>query len=232
MDLKNANILVTGASSGIGKHIAIELSKKGANLILTGRNEERLSAVAKELNADGIVADVSKEEDVLKTYDLVQSKWGNLDVLINNAGFGEWETVDELSLESFQRVFGTNVFGAALMAREASKIFKKQKSGNIVNIASTAASKGFARGTVYAGSKFALAGMTQSWRAELRPFNVRVFQINPSEVTTAFGSDGPERDDEPNKLSGKEIAHSIVSALEMDDRGFITDLTVWATNPF
>ncbi len=119
------------------------------------------------------------------------------------------------------------------MASEAAKLFKKQKSGNIINISSTAGTKGFANGTVYASSKFALRGMTQCWQAELRKYNVRVILVNPSEVTTAFG-DGErrERPEVKNKLRSIEIAHTIVSSLEMDDRGFIPEVTVWATNPF
>jgi 3-oxoacyl-[acyl-carrier protein] reductase len=86
---------------------------------------------------------------------------------------------------------------------------------------------------VYAASKFAVRGMTQSWQAELRPFNIRVSLVNPSEVTTAFfTSNNEEREEAPNKLGPKDIAHAIVSTLEMRDKGFVPELTVWATNPF
>jgi 3-oxoacyl-[acyl-carrier protein] reductase len=136
-------------------------------------------------------------------------------------------------LEDFQNVYSVNVFGAAMMAKHAANIFKKQNYGNIINISSTAGTKGFAHGTVYASSKFALRGMTQCWQAELRKHNVRVILINPSEVITAFGSDeGKQKEEVPNKLRAFEIAHTIVSTLEMDDRGFIPETTVWATNPF
>lgn len=232
MVLNGSKILITGGSNGIGKETAKQLKAKGAQILIIGRNESRLKGVASDLDVHYVVADVSKEEDILNTYKTVNEKLGGLDVLINNAGFGEWALVEDLTLESFQKVFNTNVFGAALMAREAAKIFKQQKSGNIINIASTAASKGFKYGSVYAGSKFALSGLTECWRAELRPFNVRVIQINPSEVTTAFGNNGAEKPVDPKKLSSDDIAHTIVAALEMNNKGFITDLTVWATNPF
>jgi 3-oxoacyl-[acyl-carrier protein] reductase len=88
-------------------------------------------------------------------------------------------------------------------------------------------------GSIYASSKFALRGLTQCWQAELRPYNVRVFQINPSEVPTAFGvEDRVEKSDVENKLSAKEIAHVICSQLEMDNRGYVPEVTVHATNPF
>ena len=161
-------------------------------------------------------------------------QFGKLDCLINNAGIGDsWNEITELDIKAFHRVYDVNVFGAALMASEAARLFKKQKSGNIINISSTAGTKGFANGTVYASSKFALRGMTQCWQAELRKYNVRVILVNPSEVTTAFGDD--ERKEKPevkNRLRPLEIAHTIVSTLEMDDRGFIPEVTVWATNPF
>ena len=170
----------------------------------------------------------------INTYELFLKQFGKLDCLINNAGIGDsWNEITELDMKSFHKVYDVNVFGAALMASEAAKLFKKQKSGNIINIASTAGTKGFANGTVYASSKFALRGMTQCWQAELRKYNVRVILVNPSEVTTAFGDD--ERKEKPevkNKLRPLEIAHTIISTLEMDDRGFIPEVTVWATNPF
>jgi 3-oxoacyl-[acyl-carrier protein] reductase len=120
-----------------------------------------------------------------------------------------------------------------LMARESAKIFIKQMSGNIINISSTAGKKGFAYGTAYAATKFALKGMTECWQAELRKYNVRVMLVNPSEVQTEFSlnAGNGEREFNPTKLLSEDIAHAVISALEMEDRGFITELTVFATNP-
>merc|ERR1711916_340634 len=97
---------------------------------------------------------------------------GGLDVLVNNAGTGgKWQTLHELTIEAMHEVYQTNVYGAAMMGQLAAEIFRNQKNGTIINIGSTAATKGFERGTVYASSKFALRGMTECWRAELRPYN-------------------------------------------------------------
>mgnify|MGYP003492499966 FL=1 len=234
MNIKDSTFLVTGGSAGIGKATAKLLVEKGGKVAITGRDKSKLEKVAKDIEAFPIHADVALENDAHKTYELFLKQFGKLDCLINNAGIGDaWNEITELDMKAFHKVYDVNVFGVALMASEAAKLFKKQKSGNIINIASTAGTKGFANGTVYSSSKFALRGMTQCWQAELRKYNVRVILVNPSEVTTAFGDN--ERNEKPelkNKLRPLEIAHTIVSALEMDDRGFIPEVTVWATNPF
>lgn len=234
MQIKNSTFLVTGGSLGIGKATAKLLIEKGGKVAITGRNKSRLEKTTKEIGAYPIHADVAKPEDVKRTYDEFLKEFGKLDCLINNAGIGgEWNQIFNLDLEDFMKVYSVNVFGAALMAKYAANLFKKQKSGNIVNISSTAGTKGYLNGTVYSSSKFALRGMTQCWQAELRKYNVRVILVNPSEVITAFGDDeGKERKEVSNKLRGVEIAHTIVSTLEMDDRGFIPEVTIWATNPF
>ncbi len=234
MNIKDSTFLVTGGSAGIGKATAKLLIEKGGKVAITGRDKSKLNKVAKEIGAFPIHADVAVESNVHKTYELFLNQFGKLDCLINNAGIGDaWNEITELDMKSFHHVYDVNVFGAALMASEAAKLFKKQISGNIINIASTAGTKGFANGTVYASSKFALRGMTQCWQAELRKYNVRVILVNPSEVTTAFGdNDRNEKPEVKNKLRPLEIAHAIVSALEMDERGFIPEVTVWATNPF
>jgi len=234
MQIKDSTFLVTGGSLGIGKATAKMIVEKGGKVAITGRNELRLKKAAEEISAFPINADVAKPGDIKKTFKLFLKEFGKLDCLINNAGIGGgWNEVTELKLEDFQKVYAVNVFGAAMMTKEAVKLFKKQNYGHIINIASTAAIKGYANGTVYSSSKFALRGMTECWRAELRKYNVRVILVNPSEVLTAFGnSEGKERDEVPNKLRGVEIAHTIVSALEMDNRGFIPEVTIWATNPF
>jgi 3-oxoacyl-[acyl-carrier protein] reductase len=234
MQIKNSTFLITGGSLGIGKATTKLIIEKGGKAAITGRNETRLKKSADEIGAFPIHADVAKPDDIKKTYELFLKEFGRLDCLINNAGIGGgWNEVTDLKLEDFQKVYSVNVFGAAMMTKEAAKLFKKQNYGHIVNIASTAATKGYTNGTVYSSSKFALRGMTECWRAELRKYNVRVILVNPSEVKTAFGNpDGKEKEEVPNKLRGVEIAHSIVSALEMDDRGFIPEVTIWATNPF
>ncbi|WP_017733965.1 SDR family oxidoreductase [Nafulsella turpanensis] len=233
MEIKDARVIVTGGSSGIGYATAQKLAERGARVLITGRNKEKLERAAEEIGAIPVVADVAREEEVEATFRAVREELGGLDVLINNAGIARRKSIEELTVEDFEAVYRTNVFGAAMMAKHAASIFKEQNSGHIVNIASTAAKKGYATGTIYCGSKFALRGMTECWQAELRPHNVRVILVNPSEVTTAFGQpDRKERPEEPNKLRSEEIAHTIVATLEMDDRGFIPEVTVFATNPF
>lgn len=232
MNLKNAVALVTGGSAGIGYSIAKTLAESGTKVAITGRDKARLEAAAKDLGVLGIQADVSKEADVERTYSEVLAKFGDLDILVNNAGVGVFKPLVELELARFQAVFDTNVTGAMLMGREAAKIFIKRNRGNIINIASTAALRGAANGTAYYGSKFALRGMTECWRAELRKYNIRVMLVNPSEVLTNFAATaGFPQKASAGKLRGDEIAHAVKAILEMDDRGFTVEVAVFATNP-
>jgi 3-oxoacyl-[acyl-carrier protein] reductase len=232
MKLQGATALVTGGSSGIGFSIAKSLSDAGSRVAITGRDEKKLYKAAESLNAVAIRADVSNEADVQRTLREVLQAFGHLDILINNAGFGVFKKLVEMDKASFDAVFATNVTGAMLMGREAAKHFIQRNTGNIVNICSTASLRGAPNGTAYYASKFALRGMTECWRGELRQHNIRVFLVNPSEVLTNFGAAaGFNQKDNPTKLRGEDIAHMIKAALEMDDRGFTPELTVFATNP-
>jgi 3-oxoacyl-[acyl-carrier protein] reductase len=232
MNLKNAVALVTGGSSGIGKGIAKILLESGAKVAITGRDKTRLEETAKALGAHPIQADVSKEADVQRTMREVVEKFGKLDILVNNAGLGFFKKLVDFDLASFEKTFATNVTGAMLMGREAARYFVQQNRGNIVNIGSTASHRGAPNGTAYYASKFALRGMTECWRQELRKNNIRVFLVNPSEVITSFGAAaGFEQKDNHSKLRAEDIGHAVKSVLEMEDRGFVTELTVFATNP-
>lgn len=234
MNLTGARILVTGGSLGIGRAAAQVLADAGARIAITARHEERLHQAANAIGAVAIVADAGNPRDVEKTFEEVRRHLGGLDALINNAGIGRFAEMESVTFEEFEKVFRVNVYGAALMGARAAAMFKAQKSrGHIINIGSTAGLKGFAGGTVYAASKFALRGMSECWQAELRKHNIRVTLVAPSEVATAFGrDDGTEREPAPSKLSTTEIAHAIKSVLEMDDRGMIPELSVWASNPW
>lgn len=232
MKLQGATALVTGGSSGIGFSIAKTLIEAGTRVAITGRDEKRLYKAAEVLNAVPIRADVSNEADVQRTMREVLQAFDYLDILINNAGFGVFKKLVDMDKASFEAVFATNVTGTMLMGREAAKHFIQRNTGNIVNICSTASLRGAPNGTAYYSSKFALRGMTECWRGELRQYNIRVFLVNPSEVLTNFGAAaGFSQKENPTKLRGEDIAHMIKAALEMDDRGFTPELTVFATNP-
>jgi len=235
VDLKNAAVLVTGASCGIGFETARLLRERGARVAICARHQAEIEAAAKQIGALPIVADVSKEDDVLRMLATVIKEYDDYNVLINNAGFGSFAPLVELTSDEFFRVWRTNVLGAMMVGRESAKHFVGRSYGNIVNISSTAGQRGFANGTAYCASKFALHGMTECWRAELRQYNIRVMQVNPSEVLTSFGegesSTTPSKPDNPSKLHAQDIAQLIASMLEMEDRGFVTESTIWATNP-
>src|SRR5688572_21765568 len=137
MELRNAAVLVTGGSSGIGRSIAKTLIEAGAKVAITGRNEKRLAEAAQTLKALPIRGDVSNESDVLRTYEDVLKAFGHLDVLVNNAGRGVFKPLIDMSSSDFEGVLATNMTGAMMMAREAAKHFIKRSQGNIVNIGST-----------------------------------------------------------------------------------------------
>jgi 3-oxoacyl-[acyl-carrier protein] reductase len=233
MDLNNAVALITGGSSGIGRAVAQTLAASGTRVAITGRDSGRLTEAARQLGAHAIVADVSIEADVKRSCSETLEKFGDLDILVNNAGVGIFHNLVDFDSEDFKKVFATNVTGAMLMAREAAKYFiGGKKKGNIVNIASTAALRGAPEGTAYYASKFALRGMSECWRAELRRHNIRVILVNPSEVLTNFyPTAGLPQKESVSKLRPEDIAGVVRCALEMDDRGFVPELSIFATNP-
>ncbi|MFN2636393.1 MAG: SDR family oxidoreductase [Gemmatimonadaceae bacterium] len=233
MDLKNAAALVTGGSCGIGFETARILRERGARVAICARHKDMLESAAEQIGAIPIVADVSKEDDVAGMIRTVVKEFEDYNVLVNNAGFGAFAPLVDLTAEEFFRVWQTNVLGAMLVGRESARHFIGRDYGNIVNISSTAGQRGFANGSAYCSSKFAIHALTECWRPELRQHNIRVMQVNPSEVLTSFGEgeSSPAKPDNPSKLHAQDIGQLIVGMLELEDRGFVTESTIWATNP-
>jgi 3-oxoacyl-[acyl-carrier protein] reductase len=233
VDLKKASVLVTGGSCGIGYETARVLRERGARVAICARHADMIKSAADQIDAIPIVADVSNEDDVLRMIGDVVREFDDYNVLINNAGFGAFAPLVDLTAEEFFRVWQTNVLGAMLVARESAKHFVGRSYGNIVNISSTAGQRGFANGSAYCSSKFAVNALTQCWRAELRQHNVRVMQVNPSEVQTSFGAQEskPTQAKNDTKLNASDIAQLIASMLEIENRGLVTESTICATNP-
>lgn len=233
MNLSDINALITGGSSGIGKAMARAVIEAGGKAVIAARNKERLQTTAEETGAIPIRCDVRKEREVIGLVEETIKKLNYYNVLINNAGYGEFSRLVSLSVTDIENQLKTNTIGAMMVARESAKYFIKKDYGNIINVSSSAGKRGFEGGTAYVASKFALSGMTECWRAELRPHNIRVMQINPSEVQTRFSKNAGQgqRAFNETKLTADDIAQTICSMLSLADRGFITETSVWATNP-
>ena len=232
MNLTTSVALITGGSAGIGRAIAKTLAEAGARVAITGRDTRKLEETAKTLDVFPIHADVAIEADVLRTYREVMGRFGDLDILVNNAGIGTFKNLVDTETAEFQRVLATNVTGVMMMGREAAKIFIARNRGHLINIGSTAGLRGAPKGTAYYASKVAVRGMTECWRGELRKHNVRVMLVNPSEVMSDFfATNGLPQNANDSKLRCEEIAGTVKAILEMDDRGFVPEVSVFATNP-
>lgn len=233
MELNEVKAIITGGSSGIGYETAAQILKGGGRVVITGRNADKLKEAAANLGCNYVVADSANEADMVALVPKAAEFLGGLNTLVNNAAYGYFGMLTDINVADFNAMLATNVTGAMLAGREAAKYFKEKNYGNIINISSTAGLAGFAGGTAYVASKFALKGMTECWRAELRKHNIRVMLVNPSEVQTNFvtNSGREARPLNNTKLEAQEIAHLITSMLKMRDVGFITEATVFATNP-
>ena len=222
--------LITGGSQGIGAAI-VELARQaGHHVVFTGRNEQLIRAVAQKTGAHGLKADVTSAADNARTVEECTRRMGGVDVLINNAAYAYRADIGDMDVEQMKAMFNTNVFGLVDITNRVVPHMKARGSGDIVNVASTSGMKGAPGATSYAGSKWAVRGISQCWQAELRPHGIRVVCICPSEVQTNFGGRGGRNN--PNKLYGEDIARTIIAALQMPRRVLWPELAVFATNPW
>ena len=223
-------VLVTGGSQGIGAALVGLMRDAGYPVVFTGRNEERIAAVAQESGAVGFCADVSVGDDHARVVDTCLERMGGIDILVNNAAFPYSAGIGDVDVDRMRELFATNVFGAVDLTNRVVPMMKAQQSGDIVNIASTSGMQGHPSGTAYAGSKWALRGISQYWQAELRPHGIRVISLCPSEVQIDWG--GMVGRENANKLYAEDIAETIMAALSMKRRALWPELAVFATNPW
>ncbi|HTG68142.1 MAG TPA: 3-ketoacyl-ACP reductase [Candidatus Udaeobacter sp.] len=238
MELKNKSAIITGAGKGIGKAIAAALAAEGVNLGLVARTSTDLEALQTELaNEYGVkvvitAADVSVKSDVDQAVAALKESLGSIDILINNAGIGTFGTLLDMDPEQWERIIQTNVMGTYYVTRAALPTMLEQSSGSIINIASTAGERGFATGSAYCASKFAVIGMTEALMQEVRKSNIRVTALTPSTVNTELASNaGLKIGDEDRMMQARDVAELVIAALKLPDRVFIRTAGIWTTNP-
>lgn len=206
--------VVTGGGTGIGKGIARAFAEEGCRTVIASRNAERLGAAANELGRIGpqVIAhpmDVTDEGGVQKLFSETMDRFGRLDILVNNSGLIDGGRVDELSLETFQRVMNVNVTGMFLCTRAAFQIMKEAGGGRIINIGSIASDRAREHSAPYTTSKHAVRGLTQCTALDGREFGISCGQLNPGNTAVerrlaGGGRSGSGRDQGPEPLVSVE----------------------------
>ena len=181
--------LVTGSSSGIGLETSLALARDGFHTFATMRDTTKCEKIKEILGKENlpieiIELDVDKENSVKNAVQNIIEKKQRIDVLVNNAGWGLWGSVEDVSIDEFKTQFETNFFSVIRMIQEVAPVMRKQNSGNIINISSIAGRIGFPISPAYISSKFALEGLSESLRFELMPFGVNVIIIEPGMIKT------------------------------------------------
>lgn len=224
--LKGQNIIITGATSGIGKATAYQLAEMGANLILTGRRSERLKEIKSDLEERYSIQvtvsafDISNKDTCVQFVDSLE---GDIDILINNAGLALGaDAVYDLNEEDAEQMFAVNVNGLLTLTRLISPMMKERNKGHIINLGSTAGHEAYAGGVVYCATKHAVKSISESTKKDLHGTNVRVSIISPGMVETEFSNVRFKGDDQK--------ADSVYKGFKPLVAGDIAEIIVFVAN--
>jgi short-subunit dehydrogenase len=215
--IQGSRVLITGASSGIGRALALNLARRGAKLVLNARRRDRLDDLAAEVTALGAevelaAGDVTLAEVRRAALDAAQSRFGGLDVLVNNAGIGAWGRFDEAGPERLRRIMEVNFFALVEMTRASLPLLRQGRSGLVVNVASILGHRGVPRTSEYCASKFAVRGFSESLRAELASQNIDVLVVSPGTTESEFATSLIERKGEMAWPEQPAVPAAVVAA--------------------
>ena len=225
--LKNKNCLITGATGGLGREIAIELAKEGCNLFLTSKEEnlEQLKSEIQKINNEIYVeyqlTDLRNDHEINLLVKEIREKLPQIDILVNCAGIFPVNEISKCTIEEYDSCMNLNVRAPFILSKEFSKDMVKNGWGRIVNIASSGAYNGLKNTIIYRSSKHALLGLSRSLYNELKEYNVRTFCISPGPIKTDMGNDIIKKEN-PNEdyesfMNPKEIAEFITFVIGFDN---------------
>ncbi len=234
-NLENKVAFVTGGSKGIGYGIAAALSAMGVRVGITSRHKEEAESAAKEITKNGkaevigIEADVRNFESQQAAIKQVTDKWGQLDVVVANAGVGHFGSIEDLTPEQWQQTIDTNLTGVFYSLKASIPELKKSK-GYIFTISSLAGTNFFAGGSAYNASKFGVTGFTQAAMLDLRNYEIKVTTIMPGSVATYFNDHNPG-DEDAWKIQKEDIGELVVDLLKMNQRALPSKIEIRPTTP-
>ncbi|MGE6717512.1 3-ketoacyl-ACP reductase [Peribacillus frigoritolerans] len=237
ISLKGKTALITGAGRGIGRATAIALAKEGVHLGLIGLTMSNLEKVTAELeqydvNVSAATADVADLEAVHQAVEHIKSDLGSIDILINNAGIAKFGGFLDLTPEEWENIVQVNLMGVYNVTRVVLPEMIERKSGDIVNISSTAGQKGAPVTSAYSASKFAVLGLTESLMLEVRKHNIRVTALTPSTVATDLAIESNLISGNPeNVMQSEDLAELLVAGLKLHPRVVVKTSGLWSTNP-
>ena len=222
--------LITGGTRGIGRAIALRLSKLGASVAICGRDTQALAATDAELKKSGSpvhsqIADVSLSTDVSALVDKTQAALGPISILVNNAGIGLFGPAHEKTESDWDRVLNTNLKSVFLVSRAVAPAMIQRRAGDIINISSLAGRNAFAGGGIYCASKWGLQGLSACMAEDLREHGVRVSVICPGSVATGFSSGSTRSPKDPAKvLSPEDVAHAVEMIVTQSPQSFLSEI--------
>lgn len=217
--LENKNVLITGASGGLGRCIAKQFALEGCNLYLTGRNDRALQSLVEEIDFDKKIfyktANLENIEDLVDLAIDAKNEFDNIDILINCAGVFIVKPLNETHVEDFENTFNLNVRAPFLLCQEFLEGMLKNKWGRIINIGSSSSYAGFKNTSAYCASKHALLGLTRALHDEYRDQNIRSFCFSPGSIQTEMGKKVKNQDFD-TFIDPVEIAKYIIFSISFD----------------
>ena len=228
--------IVTGASRGIGKGIALRLAKEGHELMLFGRDKTALEKVNKEVRALGVktemfLGDAVDPKFVNESVSEIIKTYGRVDHLINNAGMGILKKFVDSNLDEFKKQIDVNLYGVYNFTKAVIDNMIANRTGSIINISSLAGKNAFVGGTIYGATKHALMGFTKSLMLEVREYNIRVAAICPGSVDTEFNPNREITAMRENILLSEDVAETVALVLKMPVRALVSEIDIRPTNP-
>jgi NAD(P)-dependent dehydrogenase (short-subunit alcohol dehydrogenase family) len=236
MELKGKSAIVTGSTKGIGRAIAEALAREGANVCISARSEDEVERTVAELSeagegrVTGAVCDVRDYEEVRALFEHTVAEFGGVDVLVNNAGVGLFQSVEEMSPEDFRAVLETNLNSVFYACHEAIPLMRERGGGYIINISSLAGANPHPRMAAYNASKFALNGFSEALMQEVRHDHIKVSYIMPGSVNTYFGGDTPSAE-QSWQLQPADVARVVLDLLRHDERSLPSRVEIRPSMP-